>query len=65
MRLFKSFNKYKKRLAIIDENYADLSYQQVLSETNKIKKKNKEKISYINSIRKFPRLITCLYILHS
>ncbi len=43
MRLFKSFNKYNKKLAIVDENYTDLSYQQVLSETDKIKKTIKKK----------------------
>jgi len=39
MRLFKSFNKYKDNIAIIDKKYSDLSYKQVLIETNKIKKK--------------------------
>ena len=43
MRLFKSFNKYKDNIAIIDREYSDLSYKQVLTETNKIKKKIKNK----------------------
>ena len=43
MRLFKSFNKYKNNIAIIDNNTNTLSYKQVLIETNKIKKKVKEK----------------------
>ena len=43
MRLFKSFNKYKSNIAIIDREYSDLSYKQVLTETNKIKKKIKNK----------------------
>ena len=39
MRLFRTFNKYKNNIAIIDKEYSDLSYKQVLTETNKIKKK--------------------------
>ena len=42
MRLFRSFNKFKNNIAIIDKEYSDLSYKQVLTETNKIKKKNKK-----------------------
>ena len=43
MRLFKSFNKYKNNIAIIDKDHSDLSYKQVLTETNKIKKIIKKK----------------------
>ena len=43
MRLFRTFNKYKNNIAIIDKEYSDLSYKQVLTETNKIKKKIKDK----------------------
>ena len=43
MGLFKSFNKYNKNTAIIDKEYSNLSYKQVLTETNKIKKKIKNK----------------------
>jgi len=43
MRLFRSFNKFKNNIAIIDKEYSDLSYKQVLTETNKIKKKIKNK----------------------
>tara|TARA_B100000787_G_scaffold169995_1_gene163341 strand:+ start:26 stop:1447 length:1422 start_codon:yes stop_codon:yes gene_type:complete len=43
MRLFKSFNKYNKNIAIIDKEYSNLSYKQVLIETDKIKKKIKNR----------------------
>lgn len=43
MGLFRAFNKYKKNIAIIDNEHSDLSYKQVLKETNKIKKKIKNK----------------------
>ena len=43
MGLFRAFNKYKNNIAIIDKEYFDLSYKQVLTETNKIKKKIKDK----------------------
>ena len=43
MGLFKDFNKYKNNIAIIDNEYSDLTYKQVLKETNKIKKKIKNK----------------------
>ncbi len=43
MILFRSFNKFKNNIAIIDKEYSDLSYKQVLTETNKIKKKIKNK----------------------
>ena len=43
MRLFKSFNKYNKNIAIIDKEYSNLTYKQVIVETNKIKKKIKKK----------------------
>ena len=36
MRLFKSFNKFRKNIAIIDKEYSNLTYEQVLIETNKI-----------------------------
>jgi long-chain acyl-CoA synthetase len=39
MGLFKSFNKYNKNIAIIDKEYFNLSYKQVFTETNEIKKK--------------------------
>ena len=42
MGLFKSFNKYKENIAIIDKKYSNLSYKQVLTETNEIKKKVKK-----------------------
>ncbi len=43
MGLFKSFNKYKENIAIIDKKYSNLSYKQVLTETNEIKKKVKNR----------------------
>ncbi len=43
MGLFRAFNKYKNNIAIIDNEHSDLSYKQVLKETNKIKKKIKKK----------------------
>ena len=43
MRLFKSFNKFRKNIAIIDKEYSNLTYEQVLIETNKIKKEVKKR----------------------
>ena len=43
MRLFRSFSKYKKKIAIINKEFSNLSYNQVLIETGKIKKKIKNK----------------------
>ena len=43
MRLFKSFNKYSKNIAIIDKEYSNLTYKKVLTETNKIRKKIKKR----------------------
>ena len=41
MRLFKFFNKYKNNVAIIDNKNLNLSYKEILIETNKIKNKVK------------------------
>ena len=43
MGLFRAFNKYKNNIAIIDKEHSDLSYKQVLKESNEIKKKIKIK----------------------
>ena len=43
MRLFKFFHKFKKNIAIIDKEYSNLTYGQILKETNKIKKKVKKR----------------------
>ena len=43
MRLFKSFNKFKNNIAIIDKENSDLSYKQVLTKTNELKKKIKKR----------------------
>ena len=43
MRLFRSFNKFKNNIAIIDKEHSDLSYKQVLTKTNEIKKKIKKR----------------------
>jgi len=43
MGLFRAFNKYKNNIAIIDKEHSDLTYKQVLKESNKIKKKIKIK----------------------
>ena len=43
MGLFRAFNKYKNNIAIIDKEHSDLSYKQVLKESNEIKKKIKNK----------------------
>tara|TARA_B100000989_G_scaffold222150_1_gene169811 strand:+ start:19239 stop:20660 length:1422 start_codon:yes stop_codon:yes gene_type:complete len=43
MQLFKAFKKYKDNIAIIDQEYTDLSYSRVLKETDKIKKNIKKK----------------------
>ena len=64
MRLFKSFNKYNKNIAIIDKEYSNLSYKQVLTETNEIKKeiKNKSLILIIseNSLGSLLAYIFCI-----
>ena len=41
MGLFKSFNKYNKNNAIIDKEYSNLSYKQVLTKQMRLKKKLK------------------------
>ena len=41
MRLFRSFNKYKNNIAIIDKTNFNLSYEQVFSKTDEIQKKIK------------------------
>ena len=43
MRLFKTFNKYKDNIAIIDKEYFNLTYKQVFIETSKIKKRIKNR----------------------
>ena len=43
MRLFKSFNKYSKNIAIIDKEYSNLTYKKVLIETDKIREKIKKR----------------------
>ena len=64
MRLFKSFNKYNKNTAIIDKEYSNLSYKQVLTETNEIKKeiKNKSLILIVseNSLGSLLAYIFCI-----
>jgi long-subunit acyl-CoA synthetase (AMP-forming) len=64
MRLFKSFNKYNKNTAIIDKEYSNLSYKQVLTETNEIKKeiKNRSLILIVseNSLGSLLAYIFCI-----
>ena len=64
MRLFRSFKKFKKNIAIIDQEYSDLSYQQVLVETDKINKKIKNKSLILivseNSIGSLLAYIFCI-----
>ena len=64
MGLFKSFNKYNKNTAIIDKKYSNLSYKQVLTETNEIKKeiKNKSLILIVseNSLGSLLAYIFCI-----
>lgn len=43
MQLFKSFKKYKNNIAIIDQEFTNLSYKKVLKEIDKIKKNVKKK----------------------
>jgi long-subunit acyl-CoA synthetase (AMP-forming) len=43
MRLFRFFKKFKNKIAIISQEYSDLSYQDVLIESDKIKKKIKNR----------------------
>ena len=47
MGLFKSLNKYNKNNAIIDKEYSNLSYKQVLTETNEIKKEIRDSASAV------------------
>ena len=64
MRLFKSFNKYNKNIAIIDKEYSNLSYKQVLTETDEIKKeiKNRSLILIVseNSLGSLLAYIFCI-----
>ena len=64
MRLFRSFKKFKKKIAIIDQGYADLSYQEVLKETDKLKKKIKNNCLILivseNSIGSLLAYIFCI-----
>ena len=53
MGLFKSFNKYNKNTAIIDKEYSNLSYKQVLTETNEIKKEIKSNATMKTLINRF------------
>jgi len=43
MKLFKSFHKNNKNIAVVDENNFQLTYAQILEEINKIKKKVKQR----------------------
>ena len=64
MRLFRSFKKYKNKIAIIDQEYSDLSYREILKETNKIKKKIKNRSLILviseNSIGSLLAYIFCI-----
>ena len=64
MGLFKSFNKYNKNIAIIDKQYSNLSYKQVLTEINEIKKniKNRSLILVVseNSLGSILAYIFCI-----
>ena len=64
MGLFKSFNKYNKNIAIIDKEYSNLSYKQVLKEINEIKKeiKNRSLILIVseNSLGSLLAYIFCI-----
>ena len=64
MRLFKNFYKYKNNIAIIDKENSDLTYKQILEETNKIKKKIKNKSLVLilseNSIGSLLAYIFCI-----
>ena len=64
MGLFKSFNKYNENIAIIDKKYSNLSYKQVLTETNEIKKeiKNRSLILIVseNSLGSLLAYIFCI-----
>ena len=64
MRLFKSFNKYKKNTAIINDEYFNLTYGEILIETNKIKKKIKNRSLILiiseNSIGSLIAYIFCI-----
>ena len=69
MGLFKSFNKYNKNIAIIDKKYSDLSYKQVLIETDEIKKeiKNRSLILIVaeNSLGSLLAYIFCIINNHA
>ena len=69
MRLFRSFNKYNKNVAIIDKNYSSLSYKEVLTEINKIKKviKNRSLILIVteNSLGSLIAYTSCIINKHA
>ncbi len=65
MKLFKSFNKFKDNIALIDNKNTKISYKEILNQSNKIKKKNKKKIINSNYIRKFHWVSVILHILYT
>ena len=64
MGLFRLFKKYKKKIAIIDQEYSNLSYKEVLTQTDKIKKKIKKRSLILiiseNSIGSLLAYIFCI-----
>lgn len=64
MRLFKSFKKYNKNIAIINKEYSNLTYKQVLTEADKIKKRIKKRSLILivseNSIGSLIAYIFCI-----
>lgn len=64
MQLFKLFNRFKRNIAIIDKEYNDLSYKDVLEKTNEIKKKIKSRSLILiiseNSIGSLLAYIFCI-----
>ena len=65
MRLFKSFNKFKNNIAIIDGDHSDFTYKQVIKKINELKQKV-EKRSLIliiseNSLGSLLAYIFCVF----
>lgn len=64
MKLFKSFNKFKENIALIDNKNTKISYKEILNQSNKIKKKIKKRSLILiiseNSIGSLLSYIFCI-----
>ena len=64
MKLFKSFNKFKDNIALIDNKNTKISYKEIINQSNKIKKKIKKRSLILiiseNSIGSLLSYIFCI-----